>query len=145
MGPRCQVKFFYTSILNLQAKWHTQRCQDSSKSLSKDLGVGGSQLLWWSSHSLVYGITHLTKTNHNTFHGHHFLKWPMPCVLCFFLNLNKFTSLTEFWQWDIKSLSFIRHWSQALWVLGGLKSQERGDEGQEEKEVRKKCAEESPW
>ena len=29
-----------TLILNLQAKWHTQRCQDTSKSLLKDWGVG---------------------------------------------------------------------------------------------------------
>ena len=25
-------------------------------------------------------------------------------------------------QWDIKNLSFIRSWNQALWVLAGLKS-----------------------
>ena len=29
-------------------------------------------------------------------------------------------SLTEILQWDIKSLSFIRSWSQASWVLAGL-------------------------
>ena len=32
-------------ILNLQAKWHTQKWQDSSKPLSKDGGVGGSPIL----------------------------------------------------------------------------------------------------
>ena len=32
-------------------------------------------------------------------------------------------SLTEFFQWDMKNLSFITSWYQALWVLAGLKSQ----------------------
>ena len=33
-------------------------------------------------------------------------------------------SLTEFFlQWDIKNLSFIRSWNQALWVFARLKSQ----------------------
>ena len=32
-------------------------------------------------------------------------------------------SLTEFLQWFIKNLSFIRSWNQAPWVLSRLKSQ----------------------
>ena len=52
------------------------------------------QLLEWSSHSLAYEITQLTKTNHSTFHGHrtHPLRWYTLCGLCFSLNLNKSTS-----------------------------------------------------
>ena len=38
-----------------------------------------------------------------------------------------------------QSLSFIRSWSQAPWVLAGLKSQERGAEGKEEKAMGKTC------
>ena len=29
----------------MQAKWHTQRQQDSSKAVSKDQGVGGSPIV----------------------------------------------------------------------------------------------------
>ena len=50
--------------------------------------------LEWSSHSLAYEITQLTKTNQTTFHGHrtHPLQWPTLCGVCFSLNLNKSTS-----------------------------------------------------
>ena len=50
------------------------------------------QLLEWSSHSLAYEITQLSKTNHTTFPGHCTLWWLMPCGVCFSLNLNKSTS-----------------------------------------------------
>jgi len=39
------TEFHKTLILHLQAKWHTQRKQDSSKALSKDLGVGVSLIV----------------------------------------------------------------------------------------------------
>ena len=105
------------------------------------------QLLEWSAHSLAYEITQLRKTNHTIFHGPntHPLRWPTPCGLCFSLKLNKSTSYLplclplNFLQWDIKSLSLIRSWSQATWVLTRLKSWERGAEGWEGKAVRKMC------
>ena len=63
---------------------------------------------------------------------------------CFSLNTNKSTSYLSlclslnFLQWDIKSLSFIRSWSHAPWILARLKSWERWAEGQEEKERKRK-------
>ena len=79
------------------------------------------QLLEWSSHSLAYEITQLSKTNHTTFPGHCTLWWLMPCGVCFSLNLNKSTSylslclsLNSFCN-DIKNPNFIRSWNQALW------------------------------
>ena len=53
--------------------------------------------LEWSSHSLAYEITQLTKTNQTTFHGHRTrpLQWPTRCGVCFSLNLNKSTSYLQ--------------------------------------------------
>ena len=59
------------------------------------------------------------------------LWWPTPCGVRFSLNLNKCTSYLSlclsliFWN----ETCFIRSWSQAAWVLAGLKSQERRAEG----------------
>ena len=51
------------------------------------------QLLEWSSHSLAYEITQLTKTNHTFLGCHtHPLWWHTVCGLCFSLNPNKSTS-----------------------------------------------------
>ena len=65
-------------ILNLQAKWYTLRCQEVPSHCQKTKEQVVPQLLEWSSHSLAYEITQLTKTNHTTFHGlcTHPLWWP---------------------------------------------------------------------
>ena len=56
------------------------------------------QLNWTeSSHSLAYEITQPIKTNHGTFHGHQTCSLWWPCGMCFFLNLNKFTSYLLLW------------------------------------------------
>ena len=100
------------------------------------------QWLGWSSHSLAYEFTQLLKTSHATFHGHSTcsLWWPTPCGVCSSLNPNN-PPLTyhcvSHWIFAMRhqSLNAIRSWSQAPWVLAGLKSQEREAEGQEEKTV----------
>ena len=92
--------------------------------------------LGWPSHSLACEITQLKKTSHTTFHG--------PCTLlcdgphpveCASLWIPTNTPLTYLcvsnWIFAVRhqSLSFIRSWSQASWVLARLKSWERGAEG----------------
>ena len=129
---------------NLQAKWHTQKCQDSSKALSK--GMGGSQIV-----GMILLL--ISIWNNPAFKNWpHHIPWPLhsPSVMahtlgmCFFLNLNKSISYPSlclslnFLQWDIKSLRFIMSWNEALWVSAGLKSWERGAKGREEKAVGKK-------
>ena len=101
------------------------------------------QFLEWSPHSLAYEITQLAKTNppHSMATAFPFVMahilWSMLLSESAQIHLLPMLSLTEFLQWDIKSLSFIRSWSQTLWVLARLKSQEREAEGQEEKAVGK--------
>ena len=53
-----------------------------------------SQWLRWSSHSLAYEFTQITKTSHTIFRGRSTwpLQWPTPCRVCFSPNLNKSTS-----------------------------------------------------
>ena len=115
-----------------QSASYTQRWQDSSKEWVVPL------LLEWSSHSLAYEITQLG--NHTTFQHWSplLLQWPTSCGVCFSLNPNKSTSYlccVSHWIFAMRhqSLSFIRSWGQARWVLVGLKSQERGAEGWKEK------------
>ena len=81
------------------------------------------QLLGWSSHSVAYEVTQLTKTNHITFHGHwtHPLQWPTPCGMCFSLNLNKSTSY----------LCYVSHWiffneTSRIWASLGPEASHQG-------------------
>ena len=80
------------------------------------------QLLKWSSHSLAYEFTQLTKTNH-TFHGWHVsgLWWhtlwtvllsefKQICLLPITVSFPEF-----FLQWNIKNLSFIR--LKVVWLM----------------------------
>ena len=145
MGPRWQIKFNQTLIPNLQAKWHTQKCQDSSKALSKEWVV--PQWLGWSSHSLACEITQLKKTSHTTFHAYCTLLCDGPhsveyASLWIWTNTPLTYPCVSNWIFEI-SLSFIRSWSQAPWVLARLKSQEIGAEGRGKNQCGK-CAEESP-
>ena len=101
-----------------------------------------THLLEWSSYSLAYEIIQLTKTNHTTSHGHCTLLCdnpdPVECA-SFWIRTNTLFTYCCVSNWIFamryQSLSFTRSWSQAPWVLAGLKSQEREAEGQEEKTV----------
>ena len=112
-------------ILDLHSKWHTERCQDSSKALSKDQGVGGSpivgMILQLITQPTKLTTPHFMATAYTLSNGTH-------SVNCASLWLQTNVPLTYvshwiFLQWDIKDLSFIRSWNQAPWVLAGLKSQ----------------------
>ena len=104
------------------------------------------QLLEWSSHSLAYEITQLTKTNHTIVPSHLTLLCdnpdPVECA-SFWIRTNTLFTYCCVSNWIFamryQSLSFTRSWSQAPWVLAGLKSWERGAEGREEKAVGKTC------
>jgi len=82
------------------------------------------QLLEWSSHSLAYEITQLTKTKHTTFHGHLTLlcDGPHP-VECPFLWIRTNPPLTyhcvSHWIFAMRyqSLRFIRFWRVKAMVL----------------------------
>ena len=93
-----------------------------------------SQWLGWSSHSLAYEFTQLTKTSHTILHGTLLCDGPYP-VECASLWIWTNPPLTyhcvsyQIFAMRHESLSFIRSWSQAPWVLAGLKSWERGAEG----------------
>ena len=104
------------------------------------------QLLGWSSHSLVYEITQLLKTNHTTFHGPFMLLYDGPhpvewASLWIWTNPSLTYLCVSHWIFAMRhqSLSFIRSSSQAPWVLARLKSQERGAEGREEIAVGLTC------
>ena len=98
------------------------------------------QRLGWSSHSLAYEFTELAKTSHTTFHGRSTcpLQRPTPCAVCF-SRIRTNPPLTyrcvSHWIFAMRhqNQSFITSRSQASWVLVGLKSQERGAKGREEK------------
>ena len=81
----------------------------------------------------------LAKPSQAAFHGWNPcpLQWPTPCRVLWILTNQPLTyHCVSHW---VFAMSFIRSWSQASWVLVGLKSQERGDEGWEEKAVGKTC------
>ena len=95
MGPKWQTSQIQLNLLNLQAKWHTQRLQESSKELSKDKEVGGSPAFEMILPLISIWNHPAPKTIHTTFHPNHHihpLLWHIFCGLCFFLNLNKSTS-----------------------------------------------------
>ena len=130
-------------ILNLQTKRHTRGARTVSRHcqnediLSKQLGnvqhsaIVGMVLplvsIW--NHPVGVGVGELATPHPWPLHSP--LGWPTPCGVCFSLNLNKCTSYLSlclslnFWN----ETCFIRSWSQAAWVLAGLKSQERRAEG----------------
>ena len=85
-------------------------------------------LLEWSSHSLTYEITQLTKMNHIPQPLHSSSVMAHTLGVCLSLNPNKSTSYLLlglsrnffFLQWDIKNLNF--DWNQAPGILAGLQS-----------------------
>ena len=133
MGPRWQTsQFIETLILNVQAKWHTQRCLNSSKVLWKDQGVGGSPIVGVILPLIrIWNHPGRKKTSHTTLHGCciYPLWWDTLCGLCLSLNPNNLpltyhcVSHWTFLQWDIKNLSFIRSWNEVPWILTRIKSQ----------------------
>ena len=103
------------------------------------------QLLIWSSHSLAYEITQLAKTNIPHSMGCTLLcdgPHPVECAsLWIWTNLPLTYCRFSHWIFAMRhqSLSFIRSWSQASWVLARLKSWKWGAEGRKGKAVGKMC------
>ena len=98
------------------------------------------QWLGWSSHSLAYKSTQLSKTSHTTFHGLSAcpLQWPTPygphpaesASLWILTNSPLMYRCVSNWIFSVRhqNLSFIRSWSQAQvpgerrWKMGGKSS-----------------------
>ena len=130
MGPRRQDKFNELLILSLQAKWHPRGARTVPSHCQKTEEWVVPQLLGWSFHLLAYEFTQLTKPNHTKFHGGCTLlcdgPHPVGCASLWILTNPPLTyRCVSHWISAMRhqSLSFIRSWSQAPWVLARLKSQ----------------------
>ena len=76
-------------ILNLQAKWHTQRCHDISKALWKDQGMGGSPI----AGMILLLISIWNYPAHKKLTTPHSMAFVLTFYrVCFSLNLNKANS-----------------------------------------------------